>query len=315
MIRIGLNTTEQNTLEEVPRNIEIGDFIVEQFRGKRPIEINAANVNINDVKVFDAFDPQGRDSQAICILNSPGNITIERCHLQAASENIMVGGDTMKIPNCRPTNIIIRDCTLDKPIQWKQLGVPKVKNLLELKDGHNITIERVVAFNCWQSAQTGYGFVFTPRNGGSLRNVIVTDCNIQNVGGIFQIMGRDVANYPTEPRSQITISGGTYRTNKTEMGGTGWFALLIDGPEFVDILGVDAQVDGNAFICVGDSDPIDRLRIENSKFNCSKYGINIGGRMHGDNSLGIIKSLIVKGNTISQASSTFKRNFPENTYI
>jgi hypothetical protein len=104
MIRTGLNTSAQNTPALAPSNILIEDYNITQLRGKRAIEINSAKTTVRKCELLDV-QADGQDAQAIAVLNSPGDIEISDCWLQADSENFMVGGDTMKIPGVRPTNI------------------------------------------------------------------------------------------------------------------------------------------------------------------------------------------------------------------
>lgn len=314
MIIVGLNTKAQNRVDLVPRNVLIDDIHISRYRGKRAIEVNFADGKITNCKILDVYHPNKEDSQAICILNTTGNIEVSDNHLQAASENLMIGGDTMKIPGVRPTNIKVLRNLMDKPLKWKEEGIP-VKNIFECKDGHDVWIEDLIARNCWAGGQPGgYCFMFTPSNGASLRNINVIRADVSNVGGIVNITGVD-ATGQNNVRTQVKFDGGTYKTNKAQMGGRGDFALLGRGPEYLDVFNCNIEIDGTTFIYVGDDKVVDRIRVENSRFNCGKYGININGEMDGGNSKGIVKNLIVRNNTILGATKKFKANFPENTYI
>lgn len=321
MIRLGLNTSAQDTVEKTPKNILIEDVDIPTLRGKRLIEINAQNVVVQRVKLLDVYSPYKQDSQAIAVLNSPGNVTVQNFLLEAASENFMVGGDTMKIPNTRPTNIVIQDGTLSKNLAWRTMKLPDgteavpVKNLLELKDGNNVTIRRLVARNCWKSGQNGECFMFTPSNGGSVRNVRVEECDVDNVGSIVNITGTDASKINPD-RTQVSFAGGIYKVKSKTMGGRGCFALITRGPEYLDITDCDITVDGYNFLIIGDKTSIERIKVTGCRFNTgTKYEISIGGLHNGNNSLGIVKQLIVENNTISGASSTFKKNFPNNIYV
>lgn len=318
-IIIGKNDKTQISLDQVPKNIIMTDFVIPKHRGKHAVEIHGQHVTVQNASILDVYEPLKLDSQAIYIQNTPGDVKILNCHLQAASENLMVGGDTMKIPGIRPTRILIKDCLLDKLLAWKtmtgadgKLSVP-VKNILELKDGHEVTIENCHLNTCWPSGQSGYAFMFTPSNGASLRNILVKDCNVHTVSCIVNITGNDAKGINKE-RTQVTFSGGKYKTDIVTMGGQGWFALLDRGPEYFDVFNASIEIQ-NAFMMVEGTAPIERIQIENCNFNCGKYGIKIGGSNDGANLAGIVKSLIIKNNTISQASSKFKTNFPENTYV
>lgn len=310
---IGKNTTDQ-TLENVPTGVVLHFLTNTDHRGKRCFEINGRDVQIIDCDVYGLYDPERSDSQAIWIGNSPGNILVEGGHFEAASECLMVGGDSMKLPNTRPTRITIRGAIFTKPLVWKGNADIPVKNLLELKDGHDVLIEDCDLSSCWKSAQDGYAFMFTPTRGGSLRNVVVKNCRVSEVGGLVNITGIDT-NFPTLPRTQVTIIGGTYRTNKVAMGGSGRFALVTRGPEAVIVQDASITHEGSSFIDVGDSKPVDVLRVTGCGFNYGLYGIRIGGYNHGDNSRGQIRELVITGNTIRGAHSQFQLRYPNNTYV
>lgn len=317
VIRVGKNDTNQVEVDQAPHTVAIHQVFVESHRGKRGIEINAANVEIIDCEVRDVYATSKQDSQAIAILNAPGPVLISGGYFEAASENIMVGGDSMKIPNCRPTGVTIKDATFTKPIAWK--GNPDIptKNLIELKDGHDVHILRCILTHSWASGQDGYGFMFTPKNGGSLRNVVVEDCEMSEVGAIVNITGHDFTSdvASTLPRTQVTFHGGTYLTNKTAMGGPGRFCLITEGPERVVFDGLTIEHEGSSFIDYADKDSCDVLYILNSTWNYGSYGLRIGGANHGDNTAGIIKDLRIEDNTIRGAHSQFRSRYPNNIYI
>jgi len=312
-VQLGRNDTQQNAVDLAPRRVLLHRVLSAGHRGKRCIEVDAADVWIIDCDVRDLYDPEGQDSQAIWIGNAPGPVLVEGGYFEAASENLMVGGDQMKIPNCRPTGITVRDAEFHKPLAWRDQGV-KVKNILELKDGHDVLFERCALWSCWKSAQDGYAFMFTPTRGGSLRNVVVRDCRVWDVGGIVNITGIDT-NYPSEPRTQVSIIGGEYRTNTGAMGGTGRFCLIGRGPEWFIVEDALIAHEGSAFIDVSDKAPVDLLRVAGSTWNYGQYGIRIGGYNHGDNQLGIVAAIEIEGNTISGAHSQFRDRYPHNTYV
>jgi hypothetical protein len=312
-LRVGRNDDAQVTVDQAPRGITIRGVHSVGHRGKRVFEINGADVSLIDCDVRDCYDPGNQDSQAIWIGNAPGPVVVEGGYFEAASECLMVGGDAMKIPGCRPTGITIRGATFTKLLAWKDADVP-VKNLLELKDGHDVLIENCDLSNCWQSAQDGYAFMFTPTRGGSVRNVEVRNCRVSNVGGIVNITGVD-ADDRSLPRTQVAIYGGEYRTNKAAMGGSGRFCLIGRGPESFIVEDAYIRHDGSSFIDVGDSDPVDVLRVVNCDWNYGSYGIRIGGSNHGDNAAGQIRELTITGNIITGAHSTFRDRYPDNTYV
>ena len=315
LIRLGINGLEQTEVAQVPRDFRLTRLTVPEYRGKHALELNAADVVVDHCDVRDVYAPSGQDSQAIWILNTPGAIHVRDCLLEAASENLMVGGDKVKLTDARPTNILIEDCVFTKPLAWKTAGTPRVKNLLELKEGWEVVVRRCTFSHSWKSAQDGYGFMFTPSQGGRVK-VRVEHCVMTEVGGICNITGQDQnGGYPDAPRTQVHIVGGRYLTNTAAMGGPGRFALLTHGPERLIVEDADITIDGSAFILVGDRKPIDALHVLGCRWNYGSYGIMIGGYSHGDNQLGIIQDLRVEGCTIRGAHSAFKARFPDNTYV
>lgn len=315
MLRFGINGTEQDTVIKTPRDFRFTRISIPEFRGKRAFEINAADVVFENCDVHDIYAPAGVDSQAIWFFNTPGNLHIKNCYLEAASENFMCGGDRIKLTDARPTNLLIEDSEFSKPLAWQTAGAPKVKNLFELKDGWDVVIKNCTFTNCWKSAQDGYGFTFTPSQGGRVK-VRVENCTMSNVSAICNITGQDQGGYwPNEPRTQVHIIGGSYNTNKANNGGTGRFALITHGPESVIVEGATITHDGSSFIAIGDSKIIDKLHVLNCTWNYGSYGIFINGAVNGDNSAGVIKDFKVEGCTIRGASSAFKTRFPNNTYV
>jgi len=316
-VQIGKNDSDQTTVEQAPTEVTVTRITVAGHRGKRAIECNGKGVLFTDCDIRDVYDPEKADSQALWIGNSPGDVTIRGGYFEAASENIMVGGDKMKIPNCRPTNILIEDAAFTKPLAWKGNSAIPVKNLIELKDGHNVIIRRCILTNSWPSAQDGYGFMFTPKNGGSLRNVLVEGCEMSEVGAIINITGHDFTadNASSLPRTQVEMRSGTYRTNKAALGGPGRFCLITEGPERVVFDGLVIEHEGSSFVDLADKESCDILHIFDCEWNYGSYGVRIGGYNHGDNGLGIIKDLKIEGNTITGAHSHFRERYPDNTYV
>ena len=312
--QLGVNGTSQNTVDLAPDDIVIDRVISIGHRGKRAFDVNAGHVVFNQCQVSDCYSLDNIDSQAICILNAPGPVLIDGGYFEAASENVMVGGDTMKIPDCRPTGITIRNATFTKPLAWQSAGNPKVKNLIELKDGNDVLIENCDLTNSWASAQDGFGFMFTPSNGGSNLNVIVRNCRMSNVAGIVNVVGMDKSGKNLN-RSQITFSRGDYQTNKLQNGGRGIFALIGESPEWFIAEDCIIRVDGTAFVDIYDKKPVDVLRIVKCDWNYPKYGIRIGGYNHGEDYYHVCGTIEIAGNVIRGAASAFKTRYPDNTYL
>jgi hypothetical protein len=315
MIRLGWNGDRQTKLEQVPRKLLLEGFDVPTYRGKRFMEVNCAESQFRNISILDAYSPVGQDTQAICVLNTPGELLFQSLHLQASSNCLMLGGDRPWIPGNHIKGVIIEDCLLDKPLEWKVANYPKVKNGFEIKDGWDVIFRNNIIRNCWQSAQVGYGIVLTPSR-GSLQNISIDDCTVENCAGIFNITGTDVSGMFPE-RTQVRVNNGIFKTNKPEMGGTGWFALITRGVEYFECYGSQIDCDAQVIVCES-TIPIDRIVMKGNTFPLNKYGISINGhhaQLETPFQNNIVKELIIEGNTIEGATSKFKQNFPNNTYL
>ena len=235
VVLIGRNGASQTTLDQVPQRIHFTNITIPTYRGKRGFEINGAHVTLDVVTVTDLFDPAGRDSQTVWIGNTPGPVTITNSVLSGGTETIMVGGDTMKIPGVIPSDITIADCRLEHPLSWRTDGVKHfVKNLLELKTGHRVKIQRVTLDGSWRDAQSGYAFMITPRDGGDINDVLIEDVTVNHVASVFDFMGRsDLAPATPSPTQNIIVRRVTATASKVYCAGLGTFALL--GGEMHDV--------------------------------------------------------------------------------
>ena len=72
-----------------------------------------------------------------------------------------------------------------------------VKNLVEFKNAQNVMVEGNTIQNHWAAGQSGYAFIFTPRNqSGSapwsvVQNITVRNNIIRHVAAVFNISGWD----------------------------------------------------------------------------------------------------------------------------
>lgn len=277
-----------------------------------------------DCVAEDVWAPSLADSQGVFIMNTPGNVTVRGGSFCAGSEPIMVGGDPMDIPGVIPTNIVIEHCRLWRPLSWKTDGVKRaVKTGLELKTGYNVMIRHVNIDGCWKDAQDGWAMTFTPRSGGAIRNVIVEDCVLSNVGGGFNITGHDEpGKLPTPTRTTgITVRNTTLQASKAQFGGRGILCQLGMSPETVDFETVVAETDGTHLMLCADGAAsgelkIGRFRVVNSNARPGSYGIQrSGGPINGADVAQWIDVCQVEGNTFTGATAVFKTNFPANHYV
>jgi hypothetical protein len=199
------------TVEQQPRNVTIERVHVAAGAsgGHRGMALHGVNLTVRNSRVTNFWEA-GRDSQGIWIHNGPGPYTIEHNYIEASGENILVGGETVRIPGMVPADIVIRGNTCYKPDAWRTNGAT-VKIGIELKMGRRVLIENNTIDGNWRSGQNGTPIVITTRNQNNDSPwVIIDDVTIRgNVtkrsteGYAVSILGRD-AN-PSGQTAKILI--------------------------------------------------------------------------------------------------------------
>lgn len=121
----------------------------------RCVLANGAHVAVIDSYLSECH-AKGRDSQAFESWQSPGPLLVENSYLEGAGENLMLGGGRPSVKGVIPHDVTIRRNHLYKPLEWK--GRWTVKNLLEVKSGIRVLVERNVLENSWVDGQIGTAF-------------------------------------------------------------------------------------------------------------------------------------------------------------
>lgn len=242
IIALGDGSSAQNSLSLVPQNIILdrcyihGDPTSGQKRG---VSLNCGTASIINSYISDIFLP-GQDTQAIAGWNGPGPWTLTNNYLEAAGENILIGGATIWIPNLIPTGITVSGSTITKPLAWRGRGYT-VKNLIELKTGRNVTFDSNLISNCWGGeGQAGYAIVVTVRNEeganpwATIQNAQFTRNTVAHVGGVFNILGLDdrgsayasvmLTKFLSQDNVIYDVDGSTYT-------GSGALALIQRGDQ------------------------------------------------------------------------------------
>ena len=183
---------------------------------KRGIAANGANITVTNSWI-DNVKWEGADTQAIVSWTGSGPFLIANNYLEAAGENVMFGGGHSLLgPDGIPSDIVIRDNTLFKPLKWWKENPSwdgsnwTVKNLLELKMAKQVLIENNVMENSWPAGQLGYGIVMSPTNDinldpfATVENVTIRGNDVLNttIGIAFTRPGP----YPTHPVSNVSIT-------------------------------------------------------------------------------------------------------------
>ena len=167
LVALGLNTAR--TLEQVP-----SDFIFDRvyIHGGpdlnliRCVALNSARTAIVNSTV-DECHARGFDSAALGGWSGPGPYRIENNSLSGAGMGIFFGGSDPLIANLSPSDIVIRNNRVWRPLAWK--GVWTVKALVEFKHARRVLMEGNVIENNWADAQTGFAVLFksTNQDGGA----------------------------------------------------------------------------------------------------------------------------------------------------
>jgi hypothetical protein len=217
LVRFGEGRGEQKTLDVVPHDLVIDRCYVHGVGTQdvqRGVSLNSAATTISN-SYFSEIHGAGFDTQAIAGWNGPGPFHILNNYLEAAGENIMFGGADPGIKNMVPSDIEIRGNYMFKPLSWK-VGHPSyagnhwtVKNLLELKNAKNVTIDGNVFENNWTDGQSGIAILFTVRNQeGSapwsiLQNIKFTNNIVRGAEGALNFLGSD--NEKPSQRSSVAV--------------------------------------------------------------------------------------------------------------
>jgi PKD repeat protein len=121
IIQLGDGSSAQNSLAQVPHHLVLNHVYVHGdplFGQKRGIALNAATVTISDSHISDCKGV-GQDTQAIGGWNGPGPYVIENNYLEAAGENVLIGGSDPAIPNLVADNVTVRRNYFSRPMSWR----------------------------------------------------------------------------------------------------------------------------------------------------------------------------------------------------
>jgi len=205
LVRFGEGRHKQKTLDVVPHHFVIDRCYVHGFDTQdvqRGVTLNSGESTVTNSYISDIHS-EGTEAQAISVWNGPGPFHIINNYLEAAGENIMIGGADPGVPNLVPSDIEVRRNHMFKPLSWK-VGDPSyagkhwtVKNIFELKNAKNVVIDGNVFENCWRDAQDGTPILFTVRNQectapwSTVENITFTNNVVRNAEGGLNLLGAD----------------------------------------------------------------------------------------------------------------------------
>jgi len=140
LVRLGQGRPEQKTLDAVPHHLVIDRCYIHGFDtqdSQRGVGMNSAETTVSNSYISE-IHTVGIEAQAIGVWNGPGPFHIINNYLEAAGENIMIGGADPGITGLVPGDIEIRRNYLFKPLSWK-VGDPTYA-------GKHWTVKNILAF-------------------------------------------------------------------------------------------------------------------------------------------------------------------------
>lgn len=297
LIRLGDGTAEQRRQDQVPQHLVIDRCYIHghpQNGQKRGIALNSGTTMIVNSHIAD-IGAAGQETQAIAGWNGPGPFVIENNYIEAAGVNLMFGGAVPGIRGLVPSNITIRRNHFAKRLEWRRVSRWVVKNLLELKNARQVTIDWNVFEHNWLHGQSGSAIVLKSWNteGGAPWSVVedvgIRHNIIRHVASAFNILGRSY-DHPSELTRRIVIEHNlAYDVSARNWGGHGRFMLVGDGAAELSVTNNTVVQDGTFIHVYGNVDgrlqPVHGMRLTNNLALHNDYGIKGDGRGVGNDTI------------------------------
>ena len=330
LVRFGDARQQQKTVESVPHHIVVDRCYVHGFSTQdlqRGISMNSAETTVSNSYISDIHGV-GYEAQAIGAWNGPGPFHIINNYLEAAGENIMIGGADSAIPELIPSNIEIRGNYVFKPKSWR-VGDPTyagkhwtVKNILELKSAKNVVIDGNIFENNWTDAQDGIAILFTVRNQectanwSTVQNVTFSNNTVSGASGALNLLGKDNEAEPAYGKcpagSTSTRGNGVVISNNLFHDMKGPFLTLTGFPNVTVVHNTHFQT-GNIITLSGPQAPQliyrDNLTIRGSN------GYGVFGDGTGEGVVALRKfapDAVFKNNVLMSADSSI---YPKDNYF
>jgi hypothetical protein len=200
------------------------------FGAKRGILGNGHDITLKNSDVRSVFR-NDQDTTTFGCFNCGRGYLVQNNWLEAGAEVILFGG-AASLAHTVAENIVIEDNVLTRPLSWKALaGVTySVKNLLELKEGINVTIRRNYMEYNWPPSQPGYAIVITSKDSKKVDNVLFEDNVVKSTAGGINMLGWDYKTVLLAPTSNVTVHNNLFVISRQAYGGTGFFLLIGSAP-------------------------------------------------------------------------------------
>jgi hypothetical protein len=157
----------------------------------------------------------------------------------------MFGGAPAALLNVVPSDILIQNNYLFKPLSWmvpysQQGSTWTVKNLLELKNAQRVTIDGNILEHSWLGAQHAHALVFTVRTEGGtmpwavVKNIQVTRNIIRHSGNLMECTGHD--DNGEGYGGQVTFRDNLIEDiNSAAWNGDGWLFEVLNGEDALTV--------------------------------------------------------------------------------
>lgn len=236
LVRFGSGRGEQNTLSAVAHHLKMDRCYVHGQPAssfQRGLSLNSSDTEVTRC-YFSEIHGIGMDSQAIASWNTPGRNKIIDNYLEAAAENIMLGGSDPASAEFIPSDYQILRNHVFKPLIWKGKGWV-IKNLFEIKNGQRILIDGNRFENNWGGeGQSGIAILFTVRNqeGSAPYSIIdgVTFTNniVLNAEGSLNFLGSDNEK-PSQQAINAVIRNNVFdKINGTFVTINGYYNVTVE---------------------------------------------------------------------------------------
>lgn len=308
---IQIGTGEEDSVSDLPHDIEFdrvfihGDPEIGQRRG---IAANGRRITIKNSYISE-IKRKGEESQGVAVWASDGPVEITNNFIEAAAENILFGGASSKL-KLVPTDCIVRDNHLNKPLSWKGTDWV-VKNIFEIKNGKRIKVENNLMTHNWGMGQDGTAVLFTVRadNGPAtiVEDIEFTGNIVRGVGGGLNIWGGEGGggrNLTIRNNLFEDINGAKWNSAGHFMKVSEWDGLILENNTILQT-GNIANVYGG---------PTKRFIFRNNIVFENEYGIKGDNMGSGQEVIDVMLSQgIVSNNAIIGGSSNrykLKNHFP-----
>jgi hypothetical protein len=296
--------------------------------GKRGVMFSGDFLAVIDSYLSD-WKGVGQDTQAIAGWTGNGPWAVINNYVEAAGENMMVGGSDPAITNLVPSDIEVRNNTFSKPLKWNPFNPSydgstwSIKNLFELKNARRVLIADNLFEHNWVAAHSGRAILFTVKD----QDGFATWSTIEDVtfrGNVIcrstsgiTISGND-GGYPSAGGRRFLIKDNVL----LHIGGAEWgegkapayvTSILFSLTGGVD----DLTIDHNTAIHTGtiisaDGAPYVRFTFTNNIVQHNSYGIKGSGYGVGNPTLAqYFPNAVVRRNVMVGANSTL---YPPDNY-